>query len=312
MDAYFGNKKIVEGAIYSPIEAKEPFSLTWSADPNLYYTVLILDGDAPFPSNPINSPYLHYLQTNVKGNDVTGGHLNMGYEAPGDSLRSASPVSTSAENSLQADIPHRYVISVFRQSKIINLSAILNRAKFDWQKLVRNNQLDNIYNLNFLVQPNNSDSVKTTSINSSNSNSNSVPSPTTVLSVSSPVLSVQSTTPELKNWFKSGHNLDERQEKYCRCILKAATNQPSACLEEKAWFQKRDGKTCYNPYAVCAKNVGTTSGECGENYDFDKIPDEFLEAYASLNKILVPRPYNRNEMLKRIKEWKSTKYSVRN
>src|SRR3989304_6473289 len=36
--------------------------------------------------------------------------------------------------------------------------------------------------------------------------------------------------------------------RYCRCIAHTAKQQPDWCLKEKAWYQKREGKGCYNPY----------------------------------------------------------------
>ena len=100
-------------------------------------------------------------------------------------------------------------------------------------------------------------------------------------------------------FFKRGSDLTEKEEKYCRCVLKVGEKQPESCnLSEKG-----RGK-CYNPYAVCAKSVGTTSRRCGENYNFEELSDEQIKAYARLSKISIPRPYNRQEMLNRIYKWK--------
>jgi hypothetical protein len=79
-------------------------------------------------------------------------------------------------------------------------------------------------------------------------------------------------------------------------------------LKQRAWYSKAGGKECYNPYAVCAKNVGTSSKQCGENYSWEDIPDKELKAYAYLKKISVPRPYNRKAMIDRIVEHKRQEY----
>ena len=55
------------------------------------------------------------------------------------------------------------------------------------------------------------------------------------------------------------------------------------------------------------RSVGTSSRKCGENYNFDALPDKMLVAYSNLNQIRSPEPYNRIEMLRRIKEWKEHK-----
>ncbi len=48
---------------------------------------------------------------------------------------------------------------------------------------------------------------------------------------------------------------DHPQARFCRCETHVSAKQPEWCLKEKAWREKRDGKTCYNPYAVCNASV---------------------------------------------------------
>jgi hypothetical protein len=63
--------------------------------------------------------------------------------------------------------------------------------------------------------------------------------------------------------------------RYCRCIAHTAKQQPDWCLKEKAWYQKRDGKGCYNPYAVCTKSIKRTGNvECFSYYDLENLPEE--------------------------------------
>ena len=78
--------------------------------------------------------------------------------------------------------------------------------------------------------------------------------------------------------------LNDMQKKYCRCILHTADKQPGWCLKDKAWYKKRDGEQCYNPYAVCTKSVGRKGPafECVKNLDLDVIPESELEALAQL------------------------------
>jgi hypothetical protein len=45
-------------------------------------------------------------------------------------------------------------------------------------------------------------------------------------------------------------------EKYCRCITSVRNKNPSWCNRSKAWGQHRNGRTCYNPYAVCRNSTG--------------------------------------------------------
>lgn len=102
--------------------------------------------------------------------------------------------------------------------------------------------------------------------------------------------------------------LPKNEQKYCSCVLKVADKQSPECLNKRLWGQEdSEGKTCYNPYAVCGKSVGTSSRRCGESYDYEELTDEFLEAYARLSRIPIPKTRNRKELLDRIYAWKQQK-----
>lgn len=86
-----------------------------------------------------------------------------------------------------------------------------------------------------------------------------------------------------KNYFKVPSGLTEPHERYCRCIAHVASQQPEWCLKERAWFKTRDGKKCYNPYAICSKSTKRQGfAECSVNFDFTQFPDSELIAYANL------------------------------
>lgn len=117
-----------------------------------------------------------------------------------------------------------------------------------------------------------------------------------------------------EEFFKSDSTLTEKQKKWCRCVLKVADKQPGDCNKDQAWFETRDGRECVNPYAICSKSVGTSVKTCGENYDFESLPDNYLIAYAELHQkskdginIEIPNPYVRGKMLENIKRWKEIK-----
>lgn len=79
--------------------------------------------------------------------------------------------------------------------------------------------------------------------------------------------------------------------KYCDCVLEVAAEQPGQCNLEKAWFQHRDGRECYNPYAVChrtieeAHNIDVGNPPCDMYYDYEHLPTEQLIAFANLKGI---------------------------
>jgi len=96
---------------------------------------------------------------------------------------------------------------------------------------------------------------------------------------------------------------DDRKAAFCRCALHVAAKQSPSCLEglPASAGKTLGGRRCYNPYPVCAKTTGTTSRDCAPAYAFDAMPDDELKAYARLKKIPVPRPYNRDVIIERIK-----------
>lgn len=87
-----------------------------------------------------------------------------------------------------------------------------------------------------------------------------------------------------------GNPLSESQAKFCSCVLK---------VESKGY--------AYNPYAVCAKTIGTTMGRspCTPYYDFENMPVELLESYITLHKIPLPMDKSRESLIDTINQWKS-------
>ena len=107
---------------------------------------------------------------------------------------------------------------------------------------------------------------------------------------------------------KKDSGLTEGEQKYMRCVVKVAAKNAEQCNREKLWFETVDGKECYNPYAVCAKSTRHSCRGCGDAYNLEGFTDDQLKAYASLNRVNIPSPYNRDMMLKNIYSWKEQKY----
>jgi hypothetical protein len=100
---------------------------------------------------------------------------------------------------------------------------------------------------------------------------------------------------------RSDTALSESEQKFCACVVQVAAKQPGQCNLEKAWFEERDGATCYNPYAVCAKSTGASSRLCGSNYDYSAMTQSQLVALAQMNMIRVPTPYDRSLLISALK-----------
>lgn len=253
----FGPIPVSEGETFDLSNAQNPLNVDWDANPYELYTVAFYDLSVPTPDNPYNSPFVHFLETNILGKDFSKGDLSIGYLAP------HLPVGSK---------PHLYVVDVYSQPNKV-YATIADRNRYDPVELANSNNLALERRITFYVKPEGA----------------------------APMAEPK------KAWIQEGSPMTDQQQSFCRCVLDVAGKQPVQCNIEEAWFQKRGGKTCYNPYAVCSKSVGTTSRECGMWYNFDVIPNDELMGYASLNRIPIPIPFDREQMLKNIATWKEQK-----
>lgn len=83
-----------------------------------------------------------------------------------------------------------------------------------------------------------------------------------------------------KEYFKPNHQLKRKMPHFCRCVLHVAAKNSNWCNKKRLWKSDK----CYNPYAVCAASVRTTTGRKPCFYDFDS-PDmtkKELKSYGYL------------------------------
>lgn len=229
--------------------AQGPITIAWPDDPSKLYTIMIIDLDAPTPENPTKSPLLHYLATNIPGDDIGYGDILMSYIPPN------PPVGSN---------PHRYQVDVYEQLSRYDAPPIQERAKFPVDAFVRKNRLRPYAQIIFLT---------------------SKPVGSNGYDEADPVTEAPT---------------EADQRKYCDCRLDVAEKEPLACLQEKAWFQRREGYRCGNPYAICGR-LPKISNECSSYYEYDKMTDEALIALATLDNKEIPSPYDREELIHRLK-----------
>lgn len=107
-------------------------------------------------------------------------------------------------------------------------------------------------------------------------------------------------------YFKTNHDLGEKEQKFCRCILHVGAKQDERCLDDinQNAYKKFNNKTCYNPYSVCSSKIGTSSRKCGMSYNFAHIPTDELIAYCRVNHIRIAPSYDRSQILSSIYQWK--------
>ncbi|XP_055303783.1 protein D1-like isoform X1 [Sitodiplosis mosellana] len=84
----------------TPTQVKDVPEVSWDADQNAYYTLFMVDPDAPSRENPRNREFRHWLVVNIPGNDVQKGDEVIGF------IGSGPPKGTGF---------HRYVYLVYKQ-----------------------------------------------------------------------------------------------------------------------------------------------------------------------------------------------------
>ena len=169
---------------------------------------------------------------------------------------------------------HRYRIDLYSQTRQISVPSYNNRANFPLDTLVSQNGLKILASETIIVDPSQN-----------------------IFYIERPRIK-KSLTPHI--YVKAGSTLTEKEQSYCSCVAQVATKQPGACNLEKAWFEERDDQVCYNPFAVCAKSVGTTTRACLSNYDYDVMDDDMITSVAYLHNITVATPYNRQTIITRL------------
>lgn len=105
------------------------------ANVNKYYTLVMLDPDAPSPKNWAARSWLHWLVVNIKDANVESGFTVTEYNPP-----------TPPEGSGM----HRYVFLLIEQTKEqTHYFPILERKSFDINKYAKENKLGNVAGLSF-------------------------------------------------------------------------------------------------------------------------------------------------------------------
>lgn len=170
---------------------------------------------------------------------------------------------------------HRYVIALFSQNKSISGVNLTRRSRFPLDSFITQNGLKLVDDDIIEVDPNTDKFHLTNKFD-------------------------VSFNPE-HHLIKGNSSLNPGEENFCSCVIKVAGKEPGQCSFEKAWFEERDGRTCYNPYAVCANSTGHSSRRCNENYNYDAFTDDQLTAFANLNQITYATPLDKSALLRTIK-----------
>ncbi|KAF5300296.1 hypothetical protein FQA39_LY11153 [Lamprigera yunnana] len=120
--SYAGGVKVDDGSELTPTQVKDAPKVEWTADSNDFYTLVMVDPDAPSKKDPKSREWLHWLVVNIPGCKLSKGEVITEY------VGAAPPEKTGL---------HRYVLLLYKQlcqteffeKKITNKSAE-GREKF--------------------------------------------------------------------------------------------------------------------------------------------------------------------------------------
>ncbi|XP_002013313.2 uncharacterized protein LOC6587906 [Drosophila persimilis] len=108
---YLGFIQADRGVELQPMQVRDEPYVAWNAPMTNYYTLLMIDPDAPSPQQPSAREKLHWMVLNIPGNQLIMGDVRAGYVGP-------TPASGSGL--------HRYVFLLYRQQ---------DYTKFDFPRL---------------------------------------------------------------------------------------------------------------------------------------------------------------------------------
>lgn len=101
---YDGMNEVNLGNVLTPTQVKDMPQIKWNADENSYYTLLMVDPDAPSRSMPMFREVRHWMVTNIKGSNISSGDHVTEY------LGSGPPKKTGL---------HRYIFLLYKHAEKI-------------------------------------------------------------------------------------------------------------------------------------------------------------------------------------------------
>lgn len=257
MEVYFDDALVRHETIVPHSLTQNPPFVQFDPKNEGLYTIILFDTTAPYPDNPANSPYLHWVISNVQQTSDDGDQV-LAYRPP-------SPPKDSP--------PHTYILASYRQGEDFSPYEIKDyeRPKFDVDKFVQDSNLEPFHYVTFYVGP-------------------------------KAVTDPSQDRADREAYFFRDSKLNDRQQRYCRCVLHVG-----AKVRKGDEFGKASLGYVGDPYAICTASVKEQSA-CSPHLNFDEVPDLELRNYAYWHGIPIPKPYNRKKLLAEIYNRYAAKY----
>ncbi|KAJ0169860.1 hypothetical protein K1T71_014466 [Dendrolimus kikuchii] len=141
---YSSGVSVEPGKELTPTQVKDKPVVKWAAKDNQYYTLAMVDPDAPSRENPKFREWHHWLVGNIFGGDMNKGEILSDY------IGSGPPKGTGL---------HRYVFIIYKQSEKCDFSKVSKlpnnsgdkRGKFSISKFAQQYKLGTPIAGNFYV-----------------------------------------------------------------------------------------------------------------------------------------------------------------
>jgi len=83
VEVRYGSHEVNLGNVLTPTQVRDIPKVSWEADPNKFYTLIMTDPDAPSRKDPKFREWHHWLVGNIPGNDVSKGETLSEYVGSG-------------------------------------------------------------------------------------------------------------------------------------------------------------------------------------------------------------------------------------
>uniref|UniRef100_A0A6G1SG27 Phosphatidylethanolamine-binding F40A3.3 n=2 Tax=Aceria tosichella TaxID=561515 RepID=A0A6G1SG27_9ACAR len=130
-----------QGNELTPTQVKDQPKFSFNAKPDKFYTLAMVDPDAPSRKDPANREILHFMVANIPGSDVSKGDTFAEY------VGSGAPEKTGL---------HRYIFLLFEQKEKLNSDLMsikktsrVGRVKFSIRKFAKEHNLGDPIAANF-------------------------------------------------------------------------------------------------------------------------------------------------------------------
>jgi phosphatidylethanolamine-binding protein (PEBP) family uncharacterized protein len=138
----YPNEKSVElGTVLTPQQVKDDPEVRWDPTPDKYYTLLMIDPDAPSRRWAFLADVNHWLVANIKGCDLSTGEVLAEYAGAG------PPKGTGF---------HRYIFVLFEHDQRVEFDEVkitkgtrLQRTRFSMKKFQKKYELDRVVAWNY-------------------------------------------------------------------------------------------------------------------------------------------------------------------